>query len=263
MNQRYVSNLMLNTVREACRNSSYTLQGFPNVADLIAQINNNNKNNFSIHAKYEICLPFPDGTLVIPTAIAKEWGQHEQFKDKLEALIQLHNDTYNPDNKSDSDNIDPTKVEDSEMEMIIGTDVKTAEQFAVKHPDGDRLSIFGGELMTSGPDGDMWLAAGDKESMATVNEICFSFGTGTFEEGSDATNLMSDATQPWLSFKLNGPSHPIMFEVEKASTTPKFVSDFAQKMKDKVMSLGALLNEFEQNGEVRATLPDLSHPFNS
>jgi hypothetical protein len=188
--------------------------------------------------------------LVIPTGVIKEWGQHEQFKDKLDTIVSNHNRVYNPGNLSDVAELDPSKLETSAMELTTHVDIQTAEQFVVKHPDGDSLSIFGGELMSSGPDGNIWLAAGETESMAGSTEMCFSFGTGGFEEGNDATNLMADAEASWLSFKLNGPSHPVMFEVEKASTTPKFVNDFAQKMKDKVMPLGEVLHEFEQNGEV-------------
>lgn len=89
------------------------------------------------------------------------------------------------------------------------------------------------------------------------NELCFSFGSGSWEEGSEATTLIQDISGAWLSFSVDVHT-PVTFEIDlKASNIEEQIKEYAAKKKDEVLELGDLLMDLESFGE--APLSPLSH----
>ena len=64
-------------------------------------------------------------------------------------------------------------------------------------------------------DGRVFLHAKDKPMVATPCEL-FSFGSGSWKTAGDATDTMSDVTEPWFAFNVNTGDTLIVLEVESA-----------------------------------------------
>ena len=88
-----------------------------------------------------------------------------------------------------------------------------------------------------------------KNMTISARAFCFSFGSGTWEEGAEAKTLIDDATGSWLSFAVDVHT-PVMFELDKATNVEDSVKEYAKKHKEDIMEMGNLLSDLEGIGEV-------------
>jgi hypothetical protein len=88
-----------------------------------------------------------------------------------------------------------------------------------------------------------------KPLTVTSNTLCFSFGSGSWEEGSEAKTLIEDLSGAWLSFSVDVHT-PVTFEIDvKASNIEEQIKEYATKKKDEVLEMGDLLIDLESFGE--------------
>ena len=170
---------------------------------------------------YQVCSALPDGTLIVPDSFIDRWSRTE-FGDRIHELVKNHNEKYNKSNKkletAAASDLKEKKFKD--FEGMTDNDIHTVEDWVKKFPEGERLTIPGGELLvnTNDPDtGKLWVAAKDKDITTNTTTEVFSFGSGSFLGGPEADTLAQDPNDAWLAFHVDT-NTPVMFETDpKAS----------------------------------------------
>jgi hypothetical protein len=250
-------------VRNSCRTNEFVLDGFPDVAKIVNQLKPSSSGQYTGQVAYTVCSAFPDGSLVIPDVAMQQWRK-STFEEKAQDLQVQHDRKYNVQRHKMETQDGPNsakKARESQaseqvgnVEVLDETEIKSVDDFVKKITDGERLTVEGGEFLSSGETGRLWVASGASALTSSSRSMCFSFGSGTWEESSEAKQLMDDPQQPWLAFVVEA-NTPIMFEIDPKSTTvDSNLKEFAQKHTSTIFEMGKMLIDLEGLGEANLRL---------
>ena len=253
----FIREALTNMVRTSCKAKEFDLHGFPDVSTIVMAIKQNQSDGrFQSHAAYEVCCPFPDGCLVIPDSHIEEWSKTD-WADAMAALLKKHNESHNTKKHtvaSQAGQASKKKAKASSQGKALDTieddEVKTLEDFDTKISEGEKLEFPGGSFLTSGEtsEGRLWVYA-EKDLNIVKHTTCFSFGSGTWEEGDDAQKLTEDADAPWLLFALPDSKALVQLETDPKSSIPDTVKEYGKEHAGTTMTLEELLLDFERLGE--------------
>jgi hypothetical protein len=132
----------------------------------------------------------------------------------------------------------------------MDSDIKTLKEFQKSFPDGhvldDGPTTWMSNYGAASGDGGLWVAAtGEADAAIPCSKELFSFGSGTWEQGKDAEELMLDLERGWISLKCDH-STPVI--LENHTTLPEYLKSIAWVKSGAITTLDDVFNALETNG---------------
>ena len=91
---QFISNQIGQKMFNMARAQQLRIQAWPNFQQAVQDLNSSNAG--LDNGQYEVCVPFPDGSLVIKEALIEYYTKkHEQFAHPTQELIDAHNAEFN------------------------------------------------------------------------------------------------------------------------------------------------------------------------
>eukprot|EP00435_Cladocopium_sp_Y103_P070852 s13_g36.t1 len=191
------------------RSGSLKLPGFPAFETMVADLKKNTS-EVPVPA-FEVCVPVPNG-LAVKQNLVDYWNGIENFQLEVNDLVKKHNAKYNPHGiKRGAAEIsqsegDGNAVADGECKKIrIETTMKLAEHEPAIQ---DKLCLTCGtcRLVYDIKEDALWIAGSENKRRETFEVQAplelFGFGSGDYVEGPEASDVQSDVTGRWISFKV-------------------------------------------------------------
>ncbi|CAK8995879.1 Uncharacterized protein SCF082_LOCUS4551 [Durusdinium trenchii] len=240
----FVSNIIGTQLFSMARSGEYRLAGFP---DFQAAVSDLKQFQRAPMPEYQVCVGLADGTLVIRQSLVDFWSlKHAAFKDKMDSLLEAHNAEFNKrgiKRGADESNDSAGNGSEPPAKRLCLDSSKTTEELESEHPERTTLQC-GDFALTLGSDESLWVGSGEETTVEEKTEL-WGFGSGDFEKGSSAKDIMSDAASRWVLYALTNSSDIVI--LEKGRRTPEHLEDLTW---NQVISLGELMRSLEDRGEV-------------
>ncbi len=142
------------------------------------------------------------------------------------------------------------------MEIAADEEICNVEAFKQKFPEGttidDGTCVWMSSTAEGVDNGSLWCAAPEHQDLAIPkNRELFSFGSGGWEEGAAAEELMKFVEGPWISFQVDGET-PVL--IEKGDGLPEHVLGFEYVVQGSVVPLEQVLVDLETHGDTKLTV---------
>ncbi|CAK9042284.1 Uncharacterized protein SCF082_LOCUS32839 [Durusdinium trenchii] len=242
-----LSQRVANKVYEDARSGQLKINGFPNYAPVFGALQSTQPEEAG--QKYQVTIKKHD-RLVVLESLASKWLETE-FKDETVALIDFHNKKFNPDGEywqEAEERLGPTDEDDGDRPhkriKLESAEIST-EADVVNLQKPFRFQINNTAELVCGQDGaPLYLASRSKNQFLMHREL-FSFGSGDWRTGNDASEVMEDSCGRWFSFCASAKT---VILLEK-KTLPNHLSSLP--CVDAPTYLSTILRELEDAGEVK------------
>eukprot|EP00434_Breviolum_minutum_P009292 symbB.v1.2.008188.t2/scaffold450.1/size202773/7 len=236
------------SVYNNCREGKMSLPSFPDFTPVLGALRDNVPGGSTV--EYKVCVA-RGSNLVVLQSYARKWMEYEGSKDQCKELIEQHNATFNKDGDF---------VEDDERTSANDTPERPTKKIKIEQSDTcteadisslqkpRTFSINGSAEFIADESGEKLFLVSKSRNQFLMYREMFSFGSGEWRNGSEASELMSDAEGRWFSFQVNLDSIMLL---EKRG-----VPNHLQSLPciDNPVPLSVIIRELEDAGEVKLAL---------
>ncbi|CAK8999543.1 unnamed protein product, partial [Durusdinium trenchii] len=240
-------NRIANEVYEQARSGQLQLSSFPSFEPLVNALKQGNATQESKH--YRVSVQRHDQLLVLDT-YARKWLDDSNFADQANEVIKNHNAEYNASGDflmtSEEAGDDAAESVERPTKRIKLESCKTED--VMKLPQSKVLQINNTCDLVAGGD-KIYMSSRNRNQFFQLREM-FSFGSGEWRSGKEASETTEDPDGRWFSFDISGSDYIIL---EKKSL-PTHLQAFENA--DTAVTLQSIISDLQDLGEVKM---ELSH----
>ncbi|CAJ1380673.1 unnamed protein product [Effrenium voratum] len=229
------------------RNKELRIEGFPDFGGALTELKQFQR---APKPEFQVCVGL-EGALVIKQALVEFWSRKEHFADRMNSLVNQHNEEFNPKNLKRGAEENPEDPESSAAQppakrLCLGT-AKTVSELETEYTDRLTLNCGHFSLALCLSDSSVWMCASAAHTAEQGSEL-WGYGSGDFAKGTEAADIMTDVSAEgrWLKFSLPDANTPVI--LEKQRKVPEHLAE--ETFWNKVLGLGDLLKALEDSGEV-------------
>eukprot|EP00435_Cladocopium_sp_Y103_P023953 s3522_g5.t2 len=240
---------LAHSVYDKCRAGSLCVQGFPSFEPIVQALRNGATE--VNQPEYQVCAPVGDGKLAVLQAFAQKFLDDESTSQRASELITEHNNRFNEGGdflKEEQTRIPSGGSPEADGAAMKKIKVEAEDQCSEADisglPKPLKFNINNtSELLTCGDGSAIYMTSKGKNNFMAHREL-FSFGSGEWREGGEASEVTACADGRWFSFAASLDS---IFLLEK-KTVPEHLMDLS--VLDRPVFLRKILAELEDHGEV-------------
>lgn len=265
-------------VYTAAKEGKLVVPGFPDFAPVVKELQDQVRTPTTNTATYHVCNPMVDGTLRILDMHLDLWLPHAVFGEPMVELVEAHNKEFNPtgargggtevdeepDNKRARLTLTLPECDAPSYSELVKKHPKmcpciwdTCHSFLYpcvsfhRHPFIPRRSVQEGNYdLHVVPAGDALYIQVKQECTISASKVLFSFGSGDWVDGLDATHAMDEGNR-WLSYQVTSLQQRVV--LDKKNFLPPFDNLDIVKTGG-VITLQTALDAFVTCGEVAFTM---------
>ena len=94
--KKFVQEIVGRVVYNAAKEGKLQVDGFPVLKDTVDALKAHQSNGVQLGSlKFGVCSCLSDGTLILPSGIVNKWIGEVDYKDRMNKVLELHNEEFN------------------------------------------------------------------------------------------------------------------------------------------------------------------------